>query len=69
MKKYIMDVHGFDEENITVLLDDGDHTEPTYANIVNAYKKVIDESSDGDAIFLHYSGAYVTCSCCSCLIV
>ncbi|KAL7478671.1 hypothetical protein ACHAW6_004429, partial [Cyclotella cf. meneghiniana] len=56
MKKYIMDVHGFDEENITVLLDDGDHVEPTYANIVNAYKKVIEESSDGDAIFLHYSG-------------
>lgn len=60
MKKYIMDVHGFDEENITVLLDDGDHFEPTYANIVNAYKKVIEESSDGDTIFLHYSGAHVT---------
>jgi hypothetical protein len=56
MKKYIMDVHGFEEENITVLLDDGEHTEPTYENIINAYKTVISEAQDGDAIFLHYSG-------------
>ena len=29
MKKYIMDVHGFEEDNIVVLMDDGNHTEPT----------------------------------------
>ena len=29
MKKYIMDVHGFEEDNIVVLMDDGQHTEPT----------------------------------------
>lgn len=56
MKKYIMDVHGFEEENITVLLDDGEHTEPTYENIINAYKTIISEAEEGDAIFLHYSG-------------
>jgi hypothetical protein len=56
MRKYIMDVHGFDEENITLLLDDGEHTEPTYENIINAYKTIIEESGEGDAIFLHYSG-------------
>jgi len=56
MKKYIMDVHGFQEENITVLLDDGEHTEPTYENIINAYKTIVSEAEEGDSIFLHYSG-------------
>lgn len=56
MKKYIMDVHGFDEENIVILMDDGENTEPTHDNIINAYKNVVAESEEGDAIFLHYSG-------------
>lgn len=56
MKKYIMDVHGFEEENIVILLDDGEHTEPTAENIINAYKQVIADSEEEDAIFLHYSG-------------
>ena len=56
MKKYIMNVHGFEEENITVLMDDGEHPEPTAENMIAAYKKVIAESESGDAIFLHYSG-------------
>jgi len=54
MKKYIQNVHGFDEDNIAVLMDDGQHTEPTRANIVAAYKKVVAESQAGDAIFLQY---------------
>lgn len=56
MKRYIKRVHGFKDENIVVLLDDGKHTVPTYKNIINAYKKVISQSEDGDAVFLHYSG-------------
>jgi hypothetical protein len=58
MKRYIKRVHGFKDENIVVLLDDGKHTEPTYENIINAYKRVISQSEDGDAIFLHYSGKF-----------
>eukprot|EP00977_Amphora_coffeiformis_P022297 scaffold10745_cov210-Amphora_coffeaeformis.AAC.4 len=56
MKKYIMAVHGFAEENIQVLMDDGEHTPPTKENILAAYKKVIAETQSGDAVFLHYSG-------------
>jgi len=56
MKKYIMEVHDFDEGNITVLMDDGEHTSPTKDAILDAYKKVVSESESGDAIFLHYSG-------------
>ena len=51
-----MDVHGFDEANITVLMDDGKHPEPTKDNILSAYRKIVAESESSDAIFLHYSG-------------
>lgn len=56
MKKYIMDVHGFEEENITVLMDDGEHEEPTRANILAAYKKLVEDSEEGDVVFCHYAG-------------
>ena len=51
-----MDVHGFEEEDIVVLMDDGEHEEPTLDNIVAAYEQVVADSEEGDAIFLHYSG-------------
>jgi metacaspase-1 len=56
MKNYIMKVHGFDEENIVVLLDDGEHESPTKENILAAIAKVASETQPGDALFLHYSG-------------
>ena len=51
-----MNVHGFEEDNITVLMDDGEHLSPTKENMLNAYKKIVSESQENDAIFLHYSG-------------
>ena len=56
MKEYIKKCHGFQEENITVLMDDGQHTSPTAANIKAAYAKIVSESQSGDVIFCHYSG-------------
>lgn len=56
MKNYIMKVHGFDEENIVVLLDDGEHESPTKDNILAAIAKVAGETQPGDALFIHYSG-------------
>lgn len=51
-----MNEHGFDEDNIVVLMDDGQHTSPTKSNMINAYKQIVADSEDGDTIFLHYSG-------------
>lgn len=51
-----MDVHGFQEGNIDVLMDDGNHTNPTFANILAAYKRIVDASQPGDVVFAHYSG-------------
>jgi hypothetical protein len=56
MKEYIMKVHGFQESNITVLMDDGKHTSPTRANIMAAYKQLTMAAQAGDAVFCHYSG-------------
>ena len=56
MIEYIKDVHGFEDENITVLLDDDEHTSPTKENIMEAYRTIVSDSESGDAIFLHYSG-------------
>jgi hypothetical protein len=39
-----------------VLLDDGEHEEPTKKNMLAAYKKIVADSEPGDSIFLHYSG-------------
>ena len=60
IKEYIMDVHGFSEENITVLMDDGEHSDPTRENIMNAYKELVASSEAGDVAFIHYSGE---CDC------
>lgn len=56
MKEYIMNVHGFQEDNITVLMDDGEHELPTRENILAAYQKLVQEAEPGDAVFCHYSG-------------
>lgn len=56
MIEYIKNVHGFEDENITVLLDADGYTSPTHDNILAAYRKLVAESVSGDAVFCHYSG-------------
>jgi len=56
MVEYLKDVWGFPPQNITVLLDDGSHVNPTRSNILNAYRTLVAESQPGDAVYCHYSG-------------
>ena len=56
IKEYIMDVHGFEEQNITVLMDDGIHLDPTRDNMLNAFAGLCESMQPGDASFFHYSG-------------
>lgn len=56
MKEYLCDIHGFDDANITLLLDDGEHTHPTKANILEAMQTLVAETDEGDTVFFHYSG-------------
>ncbi len=62
MKEYLMDAHEFEEENMTILMDDGVHPDPTRDNIMYAYRKIVAESQAGDVVYLHYSGrSYFLC--------
>ena len=54
--QYLQSVHGFQQRNMTVLMDDGKHKEPTFANILNAFESVVRESQPGDTVWIHYSG-------------
>lgn len=56
MKEYLMNVHGFEDRNITVLMDDGYHRAPTRANITYAYRDLVSSCRAGDTVFTHYSG-------------
>jgi len=56
MKEYLMDVHGFKEENIALLLDDGTNYLPTKANIFWAIQSLVRNSRSGDVVFTHFSG-------------
>ena len=56
MKEYIQKCHGFVDDDITLLMDDGKHIEPTSANIMKQFKKLAKEAKPGDALFIHFSG-------------
>eukprot|EP00532_Pseudo-nitzschia_australis_P005049 CAMPEP_0168182418 /NCGR_PEP_ID=MMETSP0139_2-20121125/11884_1 /TAXON_ID=44445 /ORGANISM="Pseudo-nitzschia australis, Strain 10249 10 AB" /LENGTH=585 /DNA_ID=CAMNT_0008103349 /DNA_START=286 /DNA_END=2043 /DNA_ORIENTATION=+ len=58
MKDYIVNVHGFSEteDMMTVLLDDTEHSPPTFVNIVEAFKSLSEQSQPGDAVFIQFSG-------------
>ena len=56
MVEYIKDVHGFQDENITLLMDTNGYVQPTKENIVNAYRQLVASTEPGDAVFCHYSG-------------
>jgi hypothetical protein len=56
MYKHLQTHYGFNDKNFTLLIDDGDHTAPTKANMIAAYKNVVRQSKPGDSIFLQFSG-------------
>ncbi len=58
MKRYLMNAHGFEEEHIVELIDDGKHDDkkPTKANILSALRQIVVESKPGDCVFFHYAG-------------
>ena len=49
-------MHGFQEENITLLLDKKKHTKPKRLNITKALKQLVNDCEPGDVAFIHFSG-------------
>ncbi|KAK0200469.1 caspase domain-containing protein [Desarmillaria ectypa] len=58
MKDLLIKHYGYDDANITMLLDDGKSAErqPTQSNIIREIKKLVQDAKSGDRFFFQYSG-------------
>ena len=56
IREYLVKVHGFQNENISVLMDDGRSRLPTKRHIMSALDDLVRKSRPGDSVFVHYSG-------------
>ncbi|KAL9242163.1 hypothetical protein vseg_016189 [Gypsophila vaccaria] len=57
MHKCLLQTYGFEERNITVLIDtDRSYTQPTGRNIRRALQELVRAAEPGDELFVHYSG-------------
>jgi hypothetical protein len=54
--EYLTTVQGFDPSQMLILMDDGEHTAPTKANIVRAFELLALYSQPGDVVFVSFSG-------------
>jgi len=54
--EYLLNVHGFREEECLVLMDDGLHEMPTKENIENGMIYLTKYSQPGDVCFVSFSG-------------
>ncbi|KAF8531122.1 caspase domain-containing protein [Gautieria morchelliformis] len=48
--------YGYAEAGIHVLSDDGNHTEPTHDNIIDALRNLVKGAKPGDRFFFYYCG-------------
>lgn len=54
IKEFLINVHGFKESDMLILMDDGQHHSPTKKNIEQAFVRITQYSKAGDVVFLHY---------------
>lgn len=55
MQRYLM-TQGYEDGDMRVMLDDGDHEEPTLAKMIEGFQWLVDGAASGDSLFFHYSG-------------
>eukprot|EP00980_Cylindrotheca_fusiformis_P010348 scaffold2299_cov131-Cylindrotheca_fusiformis.AAC.35 len=56
IKRYLIKEQGFQEKDMLILMDDGQHHAPTRQNIINAFTRITQYSEPNDVVFVHYSG-------------
>lgn len=54
--EFLVEVYGFQESEILVLMDDGNHVEPTKKHIEEAFVRLTKYSQPGDVVFISFSG-------------
>jgi len=56
IKEFLMNVHGFERENMLILMDDGKHHPPNREIIMDGFRRLTEISEPGDVIFIQFSG-------------
>lgn len=56
MKKVLESIFGYDENNIIMMTDSNNDIEPTYSNILENLKKLVEISGDLEELLIYYSG-------------
>lgn len=56
LKDYLINVCGFDEKQMLILMDDGEHHMPTKKNIEAGFERLVRYSQPGDVVFISFSG-------------
>jgi hypothetical protein len=56
VKEFLLDICGFQRENMLILMDDGKHHEPTKKLIEDGLSRLAEISEPGDCIFFQFSG-------------
>ena len=59
MRDFLRDVHGFQERDMLLLMDDGEHKMPTKKNIETGFRILTSRSKPGDVVFVMFSGRFV----------
>ncbi|KAH8101125.1 peptidase C14, caspase domain-containing protein [Cristinia sonorae] len=55
-RNLLQDVYGWKSEDITILMDDGKHRDPTRDNIIQAMKELVMDAQSGDHFVFMFSG-------------
>jgi hypothetical protein len=56
MKKVLESVFGYDQNDIIMMSDSNNDIEPTYSNILENLKKIVEISGDLEELLIYYSG-------------
>lgn len=56
VREYLENVHGFRQEEMLILMDDGRHPMPTKKNIEDGMMMLTQYSQPGDVVFVSFSG-------------
>jgi hypothetical protein len=56
IKRFLKEVHSYEEKNMLILMDDGKSMEPTRKNIENAFVEITKIAKSGDVVWIHYAG-------------
>jgi metacaspase-1 len=58
MKDFLIQIQGFKRENMLIMMDDGNHHEPTKQLILDSLRRLCEISRPNDCIFFQFSGTF-----------